>query len=103
MERAMRRSFCTTTGIFRPTLFAILLLGPLAVSSASAQSQVRFLPETAGESPVAQVLDQCQTLESQRRWGEALSYYEEALRANPNQPALEARMELARLHFDLAR
>lgn len=103
----MSRSFCTTVAIFRQSLFGILLLGTLAVSSASGQSQIRFLPDpataSANVSPIAQVLDQGQTLESQRRWGEALNYYEEALREHPDQPALEARMELARVHFDLAR
>lgn len=104
----MRRSFFSarglSVGIFRHSIALAILLAALSVSTVRAQSQVRFLPEGANSaSPVAQVLDKGQTLESQRRWGEALTYYEEALREYPDQPALEARMELARLHFDLAR
>ena len=101
----MRRSFCTATGIFRQSVVIAMLLVSWAGSAAYGQSQVRFLPEASAQnaSPIAQVLDQGRTLESQRRWGEALSYYEEALREHPDQPALESRMELARLHFDLAR
>jgi carboxyl-terminal processing protease len=42
-------------------------------------------------------------LETQRRWGEALAYYEDALRLYPEEQSLERRFELTRLHYDLAR
>ena len=109
MERAMqRRSFFTAVLTIRPMASTALLLA-LVLSSTSiwAQSEVRFLPEansaSTPDTALAQVLDQGQTLEAQRRWGEALSYYEKALREHPGQPVLEARLDLARLHFDLTR
>lgn len=44
-----------------------------------------------------------QELEAQRRWGEALAHYEEALRVYPDEGSLERRFELTRLHYDLGR
>ena len=42
-------------------------------------------------------------LERERRWGEALSHYENAIRAFPRQRSLQQRFESARLHYDLGR
>jgi carboxyl-terminal processing protease len=42
-------------------------------------------------------------LEEKRRWAEALSVYEDAARIFPNHQALQARMQLARVHYDLTR
>jgi carboxyl-terminal processing protease len=42
-------------------------------------------------------------LEQQRRWGEALSHYEDALRKHPGQRDLAERLLLARLHYEVAR
>jgi carboxyl-terminal processing protease len=50
-----------------------------------------------------QVLVRGQKFEAQRRWGEALSLYEEAYRSNPAFPGLNSRIELARIHYDLGR
>lgn len=49
------------------------------------------------------VLEQGQKLESQRRWGEALSLYEESLRALPGEHDLESRFRSAKIHYDLGR
>jgi carboxyl-terminal processing protease len=49
------------------------------------------------------VLRRGQQLETERRWGDALAHYEEAVRQFPEEPALERRFELSRLHYDLAR
>jgi carboxyl-terminal processing protease len=48
-------------------------------------------------------LDHGQQLEAQRRWGEALTVYEEALREHPGVPDLEQRFQTAKIHYDLGR
>ncbi len=52
---------------------------------------------------VQEVLARGQVLESERKWGEALSVYEDALRQHPELAALQQRVNLARMHLDLAR
>jgi carboxyl-terminal processing protease len=52
---------------------------------------------------VRTVLEQGQQLENQRRWGEALSLYEEYLRELPGETDLEARFRTAKIHYDLGR
>ncbi len=42
-------------------------------------------------------------LESQRRWGEALSLYEDEVRKNPAITQLSTRIDLAKIHYDLGR
>ena len=49
------------------------------------------------------LLQHGQQLEQQRRWGEALAHYEDALRLFPAESSLARRFELARLHYDLGR
>ncbi len=50
---------------------------------------------------VDQVLRVGGELERSRRWGEALAFYEEALRSHPNQAELEQRLVSARLHYEV--
>ena len=52
---------------------------------------------------VADLLTGGQQLEEQRRWGEALAHYEEAIRQYPNDTVLQQRFNTARLHYDLGR
>lgn len=42
-------------------------------------------------------------LEQQRRWGDALTHYEDGLRKHPGQPDLAERLLLARMHYEVAR
>jgi len=42
-------------------------------------------------------------LEQQRRWGEALAHYEEAIRQYPGDTTLHQRFDVVRLHYDLER
>ncbi|HEX4132728.1 MAG TPA: S41 family peptidase [Pirellulales bacterium] len=86
--------------------FAILwLVASWLGSSVAAHGQVSFVtpapPSVTPELPG--VLERGQKLETQRRWGEALTLYEEALRNHPHQAALEQRFSTARAHYDLAR
>jgi carboxyl-terminal processing protease len=50
-----------------------------------------------------ELLRRGQQLEQQRRWGEALGHYEEAVRQYPKDVALQQRFDNARLHYDLER
>ena len=56
--------------------------------------------QTAG---VSDVLRHGQQLETERRWGDALAAYEDALRQYPDERSLERRFEFTRLHYDLTR
>ncbi len=51
----------------------------------------------------SRILERGQSLEGERRWGEALTHYEESLRRFPKDPALEQRLEVTRMHFELGR
>ncbi|HEX3998140.1 MAG TPA: S41 family peptidase [Pirellulales bacterium] len=60
---------------------------------------------SASTAPTAdpQVLVRGEKFEIERRWGEALSLYEEAYRSNPAASGLNQRIDLARIHYDLGR
>jgi carboxyl-terminal processing protease len=49
------------------------------------------------------VLERARQFESQQRWGEALTVYEEALREHRGDATLTGRHDLAKIHYDLAR
>jgi carboxyl-terminal processing protease len=79
--------------------FAALLL--LATVSVAQQSSTIAL--SARSIQVTTLLERGQQLEGERRWGEALVHYEDALRLFPEESSLERHFELARLHYDLGR
>jgi carboxyl-terminal processing protease len=75
-----------------------------------ARAQQVLIPAAALEgqhveiaAEVQEVLARGQVLESERKWGEALGVYEDALREHPELAALEHRVTVARMHLDLAR
>jgi carboxyl-terminal processing protease len=84
---------------------------PEAAIEATAQSAPQPGAETAqvkiklpvSTAELETVLTQGRELETQRRWSEAVSLYEEATRKIPGQPALEERLDLAKIHYDVAR
>ena len=83
-----------------PALALSLVLAVLAPSASTAWAQSAAPAITA---ELRTVLDRGQALETQRRWGEALSLYEEWLREHPGQHDLEARFQTAKIHYDLGR
>ena len=93
----MRRWFSRTL----PALF--VAVASLSLFSASSSGQ--YAPQSPAR--IATVLDEVLRegiqLEEERRWGEALSHYEDALRTYPGDRALEQRLNRSRLHYDLAR
>jgi carboxyl-terminal processing protease len=71
----------------------------------TAPQQIAVAPAAAAPidgQAVAEALQRGNELESQRRWSEALTWYEDALRAHPQQPKLEERLHLTRMHYDLS-
>jgi carboxyl-terminal processing protease len=73
-----------------------------------------LLPVAWGQTPTATesvatsteakaALDQGLALERDRRWGEALQYYEQAVKHHPNRRELEERLVMARSHYDITR
>jgi carboxyl-terminal processing protease len=73
----------------------------LCLAAGSAAQVTIKVPVSTAELDT--VLTQGRELETQRRWSEALSLYEEASRRNPGQPALEERLDLAKIHYDVGR
>ena len=94
-----------------PLALAICCLSLFSFSSAplAAQEQLTRSAEPvfiAPELPATSldgVLAEGARLESLRRWGEAVTHYEEALRESPENVALQQRSDLAKLHFSLDR
>jgi carboxyl-terminal processing protease len=79
----------------------VLLLSVWAfVAPLSAQLRIK-VPAAAPE--VETVLSQGRQLETQNRWSEAVSLYEEATHKNPDQVELEQRLDVAKLHYDVGR
>ena len=81
-------------------LASLLFLSP----SAWAQQQPATGPSVSVSNRTAVIgdlLSRGQALENERRWGEALTLYEDALRQYPTQRDLEQRMQLSRMHYDL--
>jgi len=82
-------------------LFSLLLA--VALFSA-AYAQTPAATESVANSTEAQAaLDHGLKLERDRRWGEALQYYESAVKSHPNRRELEERLVMARSHYDVTR
>jgi len=92
----MRRKVFLPPGALAGAILALLLLSNLA----AAQSWQPALDHTA---VVNEVLRRGRQLEVERRWDEALSHYEDAVRQFPDDQSLQRRFEFARLHYDLTR
>jgi carboxyl-terminal processing protease len=83
-------------------LLAALLLSGWTAESVPAQV---LIPEAAlvNQRHVDEVLQQGEMLERARRWGEALAFYEEAVRNHPQRDELRGRLTVARTHLEVAR
>lgn len=96
-------------GVPRIVFAACVVVALQAVAGA----QIRILPPandaaplqltSSGAPELASVLDRASRLEEQRRWGEAVALYEEALREHPSDESLTSRHTLAKIHYDLGR
>src|SRR5262245_38152957 len=79
-------------------------------AAAPAVAQVRILPAASqparGRIAAAEldgILRRANQFETERRWGEAMGIYEEALRDHPDEPTLGDRHNVAKIHYDLGR
>jgi carboxyl-terminal processing protease len=90
-----------------PMLRRLFLLFTVTLAVASQQSllgQVRIPAEArTNEAQLRQVLQQGKVLEDERRWGEALVHYEKAAKQFPERDDVTARLQTARVHFDVSR
>lgn len=93
----MRRSAVLTGGLFWLATLIAISLGP-----AIAQQPVT-VPASTRTTDISELLRQGQEFEVQRRWGDALSHYEGALRQFPGESGFQRRFEFARMHYDLQR
>ena len=96
-------------------LFITLLAAAVWCSAlVQAQAQIKIVPPagaavSAGATPAApaaeidDLLRRGQQLEAERRWGEAVALYEDALRESPGDANLAQHHELAKIHYDLGR
>jgi carboxyl-terminal processing protease len=91
-----------------PTPQSPVVQSPLrmpAADPAAPQNSLPALAPSIAATAIASALDQGNTLESQHRWGEAYALYEDTARLNFGQsmPQLDARLDLAKIHFDIGR
>ncbi len=105
---------------FSRLLAKFIALAAIVAPSAAAIAQVaRPVPQPSIQQPVTpkfqpvagaanafqnaihRVLESGRTLEVSGRWADALTQYEEALHEYPEDPALQARFDTARLHYSL--
>jgi carboxyl-terminal processing protease len=85
---------------FAAILLAIVGLGLIAPA---ARSDWRFRLASESTTAVAELLERGTRLETERRWDEALSLYEQAIRQFPTESHFEHRFEFARIHYELSR
>ena len=83
---------------FGLVLLAVLSLLPVA----RAQTQLRVIPPQ-DSAAVAEVLERGKVLEQQRKWADALTMYEDAVKHYPSNPTLDQHFDLAKMHYDLGR
>ncbi len=80
------------------------LSAPAAPAQVTASSEpVTIAADAAPITSLTSLLQEGERLESLRRWGEAMSHYEDALHAYPDNETLQRREDLAKLHFSLDR
>lgn len=99
---ALVRFFASSTVLAALLLQAAALYGQTFVrpSVPKAVEQVSIAAD-ALPAAIDRLLEKGQSLELTGRWADALSHYEEALREYPQEHALQARFDTARLHYSL--
>lgn len=81
-----------------------LLVALVTLVPATSYGQVQIPDEARiDEAAVREVLANGEQLERQGRWGEALTFYEDALRLNGFDLSVQRKAHLARLHYDVGR
>jgi carboxyl-terminal processing protease len=83
-------------------LLSVLCLLWLTAGAAAQVKNPPVLGAPAAES-VDGLLRRAQQFETEQRWGEALSVYDEAMREHPDERSIGDRQNLAKIHYDLGR
>ena len=87
----------------RSWLACLLLAATLPPVQVVRGQVVTLADPIAAVDDLAVVLEQGARLERERRWADALSHYEDALRQHPQRPDLKQRVVVARAHYDVCR
>ncbi len=82
---------------------AALAQNALQFRSPAAAEPVTLVPEALPTNALNAVLEEGRQFESNNRWGEALSHYEESLRQHYGNETLQERHDVAKLHYSLDR
>ncbi len=77
----------------------------VGISSVASDQKSYALNETAASSPavIRGYLDEGAHLESDRRWQEAMHFYEKCFRVHRDAKILEHRLKICRIHHDVGR
>lgn len=81
----------------------LAVFGYFPLPSAAQHLAATAVVAPPSETDVAELLNRGQRLESEHRWGEALTLYEDGHRQHPTVRPIEQRLQLCRIHYDLAR
>lgn len=87
----------------KAVLAGCALIAAICVACAGIVSAQTPVGRVSLNGDVNELLRRGQQLEIERRWGDALIHYEDALRQFPDERTLERRFEYTRLHYDLVR
>ncbi len=95
-------------GLLGACLLVVAFVSPEALAQNAVQFRspsepVTIVPEAMPANALHTLLEKGQQFESNNRWGEALSHYEEALREHRSDKTLKERHDFAKLHYSLDR
>lgn len=101
--------YCTLSAVVALAAVANAQVAQPTFQSTASQTQAPVTPKfqpvagaaNAIQNAISHVLDSGRTLEVSGRWADALTQYEEALHEYPEDKALQARFDVARLHYSL--
>ena len=101
----MTQRKCCRYWYFRRSCWAAVAALSLAWVAlvAPTSAQVTLEEPVPAADDLATVFEKGSRLESERKWAEALSFYEEHLRQHPDRTDLKQRVVLSRAHYDVAR
>ncbi len=74
-----------------------------SVLAAGAAAQAPLAPLAARPPELVDLFEQGRRLEAEARWGDAITFYEQAIRRYPTDAGLHQRFSLVRMHYDVGR
>ena len=94
----------TTNTTWRRFVYSLLVTIASLATVSSSLAQIRIPDAAVASVPeLKTILDRGINLEQERRWGEALAHWEQAVRQHPDASDLKQRFTLAKIHYDLNR